>query len=400
MTDWRATVATIEHRWLPARGVALQEAVFLGLFDNLLDRFDDATYSTQESSDSFHSWYHDLSAGGWARLRWSLPRGVLLRLEVGARYERHRSEDDSGGPEEGVSRVVILGAGQIEAPLTSDFRLVAALQTEGEAGLEEGGVGPSGDAMLSLRYEPGSRVPYSVGLSVARRSRIPSLRERFSDATGVAGERLPNPNLRPEVALHLGLDASVEPTPWLRVEATAFEAEVRDLIEQVYLDGFDRFENVFRARLAGVEVGLELSPRPWLDVEIAYQYLYARSLSRAGEPGPLPGRPAHQARAGLRLRPVERLEVSTVLRVVGPQRFAPSSAAGNWGVSGEADLSDPDLWGTLGAYVAWDARIEGEPRDGIRLWIQATNLLDANFQNRYGYPEPGWQLWVGTRLEI
>lgn len=400
MTDWRATVATVEHRWLPARGVALQEAVFLGLFDNLLDRFDDATYSTQENSDSFHSWYHDLSAGGWARLRWSLPRRVLLRLELGARYEQHRSEDGGGEGEEGVSRALILGAVQLEASLSSDFRLVAAIQTEGEAGLEAGGVAPSGDGMIALRYEPESRVPFSVGLSMARRSRIPSLRERFSDATGAAGERLPNPDLRPEVALHLGLDASVEPAPWLRLEATAFDAEVRDLIEQVYYDGFERFENVFRARLAGVEVGVQIAPRPWIDLELAYQYLYARSLSRAGEPGPLPGRPAHQARAGVRLRPIERLEVSTALRVVGPQRFTWSSAGSNWGVVGEADLSAPDIWGTLGAYVAWDARLEGEPLDGIRLWIQATNLLDANFQNRYGFPEPGWQLWVGTRLEI
>jgi outer membrane cobalamin receptor len=262
--------------------------------------------------------------------------------------------------------------------------------------MEEGGVDPSGDAMIALRWEPDR--PFSFGLSVARRSRIPTLRERFSDATGAAGERLPNPGLRPEVAFHVGADAAVQPTSWLRIEATAFEAEVRDLIEQVYFEGFEQFQNVFRARLAGVELSLEITPRRWLDIELSYQYLYARSISRTGEPGPLPGRPAHLARAGLRVRPLSRLEVSTALRVVGPQRFSSSAAGVDWGTLGDGG-ADAD-WGTLGAYVAWDARIEGEPLEGIRLWIQATNLLDANYQNRYGYPEPGWQLWAGTKLEI
>lgn len=49
---------------------------------------------------------------------------------------------------------------------------------------------------------------------------------------------------------------------------------------------------------------------------------------------------------------------------------------------------------------SWDARFEAEVRPELRAWVQVTNLLDANFQTRYGYPEPGWQLWAGLRLEL
>jgi iron complex outermembrane receptor protein len=380
VTVWRATVATVSHRWIPAEGLVLQEQVFVGFLDNLLDRYDDASYSSQDATDSFHSWYRDLTAGGWARLRVNLPRASLLRVELGARYERHLAQGDRGEDRE-VSRVLILGAIQLESWLAESMRLVAAVQTEAETALDVA-VAPSADAMLALRYEPEDR-PFSLGFSVARRSRLPTLKERFSRASGV-GDRLPNPDLQPEAALHLGLDATWQALDWLRLELSVFDAEVRDLIEQVQISGsLDQFQNVSRARLMGAEATLGVAPLRWLEVELAYRYLYARSLGD-DQPGPLSSRPDHMARLSLRFRPHRRLEISTALRWVGSQQFQLSG----------------DAWGTLGAYLAWDARIEGEPWVGVHIWIAGTNLLDANYQTKYGYPEPGWQLWGGVRMEL
>lgn len=381
VSEWRATVVAVSHRWIPSDGFVMQEQVFVGFLDNLLDRYDDATYSTQEGLDSFHSWYHDLTAGGWTRLRVALPRASLLRVELGARYERHLAQGDRGADRE-VSRVLILGALQLESWLNESVRLTAAIQTEAETALDVA-VSPSGDVMMALRYEPESR-PFSIGLSVARRSRLPSLKERYSRSSG-AGDRIPNPNLSPEVALHLGIDASVRLRSWLRLEIAAFDSEVRDLIEQVQLGAsLDQFQNVSRARLAGAEAAIVLAPRRWLEVELGYRYLYAVSLV-TDEPGPLSYRPDHLGSLMVMVRPVEELEISTTLRVVGSQQF-----------------QDPEnhSWRVLGPYLAWDARIEGQPRPGVHLWLQATNLLDANYQTKYGYPDPGWQLWGGLRLEI
>lgn len=390
-TVWRATVATLSHRWIPTEGLVMQEQLFVGLLDNLLDRFDDATYSTQESLDAFHSWYHDLTVGGWTRLRWSLPRASLLRVELGARYEQHLGEgthrETAGGPwaeddPSRVSRVLILGAVQLESWLSDDFQLTAAVQTEAETALDAA-VSPSGDAMMALRYEPPD-LPFSMGFSVARRSRLPTLKERFSRGSS-AGGREPNPGLRPEVALHLGLDATWQALSWLRLEASGFDAEVRDLIDQVQLgDSTDQFQNIGRARLAGFELLVGLVPLRWLEVELAYRYLYARSLE-GEEPGPLAYRPDHQGLLVLRLSPLRRLEISTTLRLVGTQSF-----------------QDPEsrAWRELGPYLVWDARIEGEPRDGVHLWLQGSNLLDANYQTKYGYPDPGWLIYGGVRLEI
>lgn len=382
MTEWRTTMATVTHRWMPAPTVMIQEVAFVGLFDNLLDAFDDDTYSSQTGPDAFSSWYHDLTAGGWARARISLPRRTLLRLEVGGRYERHRREDETTITSE-VSRAVILGATQVESRLSPETSLTAAFQTEVETGLEAT-VAPSFDAMMALQWRPEG--PLSLGVSAARRSRTPSLRERYSRSTGESAGRLPNPSLRSEVARHLGLDGALQPFEWLRLEVALFEAEVVDLIEERWIDeDTNQFQNVARARLAGVEVGLRLEPWAWLEAELGYRYLYARALDEEGRPGPLADRPVHMARLTLTARPLRILEISTRVRLTGPILF-----------------EDPEshLWRELGTTLAWDARVEGQPLPGIRLWVQVTNLLDANYQLRWGYPEPGWQIWAGARMEL
>jgi iron complex outermembrane receptor protein len=389
ITDLATTVATLAHRWRPTPGLVVQELVFVGLFDDLLDAFDDGTYRTQERRDSFHSWYHDLTAGGWVRARYALPRRTLLRLDIGARYEHHAQDmvlgDGTAADADASERVLVSLGGQVESRPTRAVRVAAALQTEIETGLAEA-LAPAADAMVDLRWTPRGGL-LSLGASVARRSRTPTLKERFSGMGNAGrGGRLPNPDLRPEAALHFGVDATLRLAPWLAAEVTAFEAEVRDLIDLSTLDAAtEQFRNVAHARQAGVEVAVVATPRWWLEVEAAYAYLYAREVLADEGTAPLEYRPEHLARAAARLRPLRWLLVSTTLRLVGPQSFRDPTSHN---------------WRTLGAYVAWDARVEAGPWRGVRVWAQATNLLDASYQTQYGYPEPGWQIWAGARLEV
>jgi iron complex outermembrane receptor protein len=389
VSDYSTTLVTVVHRWRPTTRLVVQETAFVGLFDDLLDAFDDDTYSTQNRIDSFHSWYHDRTAGGRLRLRWTLAQGSLLRFDLGGRYEDHRQDQLLGNgtmaPPADHARALISLSTQFESWLSPCLRLVAALQSEVETGFAEA-TQPSGDAMISVRYQPvGGR--FAAGLSVARRSRLPTLKERFSaTSSGNSGGRLANPELGPESALHLGLDATVRPVQWLRLEATAFESEVYGLIElsPVGTDT-DQFHNVDRARQAGVEVAAALMPTDWLDVEMAYNYLYARELNATDEPTPLSYRPEQLARLAVRVRPIRTVELESRVRLVGPQ-----------------DFQDPisHNWRRLGAYLVWDARLGAKVWQGVSAWLQVTNMLDGSHQTQYGYPEPGWQLWSGLRLEL
>jgi iron complex outermembrane receptor protein len=236
--------------------------------------------------------------------------------------------------------------------------------------------------MLALRWDPLDEL--MLRLVGARRNRIPTLRERFSEAFGASD---PNPELGPESAWHVVLDVRWRATRYLDVELSGFDAEVTDLIEQVPLgQGVEQNRNVGRARFAGAEAMLNLHPIDELEVQGGYAYLHARRLDADPPDDQIEATPEHQAVAGVIGRPWPAVEIATFLRLVGPQAFR--------------DRSLPGSWGTLGAYLVWDARLELAPSPLVSVWLRGTNLADANYQTDYGFPDPGREIWLGARLTL
>jgi len=56
-----------------------------------------------------------------------------------------------------------------------------------------------------------------------------------------------------------------------------------------------------------------------------------------------------------------------------------------------------NVWQSLGAFATWEMRLTVRPTRWSEIWLRATNLLDGDQQSKYGYPEPGRELWVGAR---
>jgi iron complex outermembrane receptor protein len=216
--------------------------------------------------------------------------------------------------------------------------------------------------------------------TAARRTRFPSLKERFSSAFGL---REPNPGLRPESAWHFGLDAAYRLAPWLRAEAAVYDAEVSALIDDVVLGGGkDQLQNIGTARLLGAEGFLTARAGRLLEVRAGYNWLHARRTD-AGPNDQLAYRPEHRAILSAVVRPTDWLDLWGLLRVIGPQ-----------------DYQDPVTltWGRLGPYAVLDVRVEVRPIRRLALWVRATNLLDANYVTEIGYPDPGREIWFGLKI--
>ena len=133
--------------------------------------------------------------------------------------------------------------------------------------------------------------------SVGRGFRAPSLAERFV-TTFVSGIRVvPNPNLMPEEAWsgEIGV-ARPFASDRARIDAALFWTEARRLIEPVFSSGPQiQFQNVARARLAGLDLSIAAVPlTSRLSTTLAYTYLYARELAQDTAPArPLAFRPRH-----------------------------------------------------------------------------------------------------------
>jgi outer membrane receptor protein involved in Fe transport len=156
--------------------------------------------------------------------------------------------------------------------------------------------GGSLTGVLSPRL--GAVVPSAAGitrLSAGRGFRAPTLAERFAN-TVVNGFRvLPNPGLTPETGwgFELGhhLTAGV-----VEADAAVFWTEDDDLIEAVVDTAQLRiqFNNIARARIAGLDVAARVRPLEALTTSVTYTFLYARELGSSGQPDqPLAFRPRH-----------------------------------------------------------------------------------------------------------
>jgi len=385
-SEWSALGASLVHQGRYPAELETDSVFFVRLFDNLIDSYDDGSYSTQSLPRAFHSWYHDRMMGGRLRARMAIPGApwgdTLVRLWVGAQGESHLETWVSGHTLE-VTRTSLSASPEAAALLGQGFSLSLALQVE----VEVPGQAPSGreevkhelNPRLALGYEPCPGL--SLQLAAARRSRFPTLKERFSSALGQAE---PNPGLGAERVWHVGLDGAWRALDWLELQASLFDAEVAGLIARVPVGGgLVQLQNLGSARLLGAELALALEPWPWLEASLGYAYLHARQTDRAPPDDRLADRPAHKLSVELVVTPLEVLELSTQLVLAGPTPF---------------QHPDTGRWGELGLYTGWDARLAYTPAPGCSLWLRVTNLLDLAYQASLGFPEPGLELFVGFRF--
>jgi iron complex outermembrane receptor protein len=379
---WRSIGASVGHSGVWPGGLETDETLWVRSYDNLINAYDDDRYASQDLPRSYASWYRDRLFGGRFRLRWPIGGAedpiALLSLWSGVEHDRHARDDLSP-----YTRTLLTLAPQLERRLARDWTLTAGFQLDvefpGEVPDADLDVATGAGPLLSLRWDPIDTL--TLEAVVARRTRFPTLKERFSTAS----ERYePNPSLGPESAWHFGLEIGWRPLPWLRLAVAGYDAEVEGLIAPVRVSSMtEQFRNLESARLAGLEAVLAIEPLDRLRIEASYRYLHARRLDVGRSTDLLEYRPEHAAGLSVSVEPLPWLGVSTSLRVTGPQRF---------------EHPETRAWGTLGAFLVWDARVDLRPARWIEAWVRAGNLLDADYQTEYGFPEPGLELFAGFRL--
>lgn len=376
---WRLLAGTITHE--ATLGNLETHLTGTGrFFGNTLESYDDRFLMTQNSPRAFTSEYRDWTAGFRGRAKYRIDATPWGPMAFGsmlvAQYDHHGQKASGGAKPEGThSRSLLTVTGEAESFFPSGFSLLLGCELDAE-------VPGSGQSPSRLAFGPlvslGWAIPQaSIRLTGAKRSRFPTLKERYSESFGL---RVPNPQLGPESAWHMGLDSAWSPAKWISLEAGFFDAEVFDLIELVALgQGKDQFQNIGRARMLGADITTRLEPHPAISIKAGWAWLYARRSDGSR----LAYRPSHKALAELVLWPLRWLEISTTARLVGPQSF-----------------EDPQTrqWRTLGAFVAWDARADFRLHPTTTVWLRVTNVLDAFWQSEYGFPDPGRQVWIGARI--
>lgn len=203
-------------------------------------------------------------------------------------------------------------------------------------------------------------------LTVARKSRLPTLKDRYSQRLGVYIE---NPALRAEQSTNY--EMGYQGSPWAagKAELAVFFSDITDKIQSVANVSGNRaqMQNVGKVRASGIEFGLSQTLSTWLEIGGNYTFIDLENRSDSGLR--LTDVPRHKLLAHALVRPAPGWEV-VAFAEHGSARWASNTVR----LSGFTTLS------LKASYML---------RKDIALQAGVSNVADRNYALSDGFPSPG-----------
>ena len=358
--------AGVEQRVAPAVGVA--GGVFSTLYDSRELEYADADYDDPILRTDAKS----REVGGIGRVTVDIGSRDSLAIGGQVRGDGATVSNSSRGTLSDPDVVVGSVAAENVWAATDRVSVVVGLSYDVQGGggsRTTGEVNPQG--LLSVDWDPWG----ATRLSIGRKLRFPTLRELFDPRQG-------NPDLGPEttVTYEIGHQIGRE---WGYAALNLFRSDVDGLIESGGAGGDPQeFRNLQSATLQGVEVATGVEPLAWLRLDLNYTYLNAA----AGDDVVL-----RNGDSAIQHKPEHR--VNGILQVVLPWQFL-LRMEGLY-TSEQLEQLGSDVY--VDAFGLWNVQVTRPLGKWLSLFAGCDNLLDADWEQKLGTPEPGRRPFVGVR---
>ena len=401
---WDIQNTSFLSRTAIGRAAYVKTKVYYNTFENGLDAFDDATYTTQSAAGRFRSPYDDHALGLTSEIGTQL-RAHSLKFAAHYRNDVHTEQQFSRPTHPTLSSqeplqeqsqytwslavedtIHLSPAVDVVGGISYDrYSITKAEEFNPARGIFEYPKGGSDSvnwqSALIWRYREGSE----VHASVSDRTRFPVIFELYSTRFGFA---TPNPDLGPERATSLELGWKGRAARNVRLEGAVFYSDVRDLIQTVVLpDTTTQTQNVGDGRFYGAEVGIDATVHQQLTVGGNYTAL-SRTIRDALLPNLRPtGVPTHKAFLYAAWQPMRRLTVTPSIDVAGDR----------WS---EVNPAPAFPYVRTGSYTLIDLSAQYALAERFDVVIGLKNLRDENFELAWGFPQPGRTFYVKTRVGL
>jgi iron complex outermembrane recepter protein len=375
---------------------SLRLRVYYDTFANTLSSYDNATYTTQVKPFAFTSIYDDYSWGFSSELGSSRIANHALKAAMQYKRDVHR-EHNVGFPVKSMEDSVLSLGVEDAITLNSKLRWVVSSgydQQDGRLAEDLQGIKLSTfptatahgwNAQTALTYSLNDR--WSMHASVARRTRFPTMKDRYSYRLGTA---IPNPALKPEnaVNLELGVTGNLKlgDNNSAELSTAVFQSRIDDSIEAVTIAPTSctsapcsQLQNIGRQHNSGYELAMIVNVGAQLQLHANYTYLDRDNKS---SPALLPlDTPQNKVFAFVQYSPI-----ATVDLILSTQHESPRNSATNG--------TRPTT-----SYTTDDFKAVWHVTKLVQVEAGGRNLTDKLYAFEEGFPEPGrsWFMNVNAK---
>lgn len=343
-------------------------------YDNAITSFTDGSYGTvkasgQGSVSGGRSIYNDRTNGGAIELEsWRLATHSL-RVVASYKADEHQELDgkdvrttwyqDALWTLAAEDSIVLGGATQLALGASRNALRPDTVYSAGNAYRLPGNQAATDlQAGLFHALASGAR----LHATLARRSRLPTLKDRYSQRLGTYIE---NPDLRAEQALNYEVGYQGGAWPGATLETALFYSDVKDKIQSVAnVSGVRaQMQNAGRAHIAGLELGLRGSAGAWLDWGGNYTYMRLTDV------------PRHKLAAHAVLHAARQFDL-VALAEYDSGRWVSNTLA-------------------LGGFATVNLKAVYRPMPALSLEAGVNNLADRNYALADGFPAAG-RSWMAN----
>lgn len=352
-------------------------------YRNSLFSYDDATYTTQAKKSSFRSSYDDYTNGLSAEMDFALGSANRLKAAYHLKQDVHREIAAEGEPTRHFKDRTQSLAFEDSHVISNRLSVVAGISLDRRESQEAQDYDSTTKVMSNFQRKNNDALNGQAGLfhgvgdsgklrlTLARKSRFPTIKDRYSYRMGTA---IPNELLKMERADHLEVGYADRLGSRWQYDLALFRSNITDMIQSVAIaptfctkPPCTQMQNVGKVRAQGLEASLHGQVGNF-DLNVAYSYLDRDNRSD-----------------------------STVLLTDTPRHKLFSGAAWNagpWSAVASAELASSRYSSSDGKQVAHGfgiANLKGGYRlgNGVLLEAGVRNLFDRLYEYSEGFPEAG-----------
>ncbi|WP_405225882.1 TonB-dependent receptor plug domain-containing protein [Lentisalinibacter sediminis] len=391
--DYDALTTQLVARHALNDTLSVRPALFHNRRNEVTDGFDDTSYASQDAAGAFHEDATTTIGGGSIQAVFDTATLGLATISVSGRRENWDASGftlegggggGGGGGGDTVTRTpldeehdvdIYSVAAEWERHFSTDFSGVAGFswnrQARDDAGNEEG-----------WSYLLGARYAFTedtrIRGSYARQIRFPTLRDLYEIDRG-------NPALEPENTdnFELALERDLR-NGRSGAELVLYRVEAKDFIAR---GPSGLAENYDELRFQGFELNGRHSVGGNLEFRLGYTFLDSENQGEAAETSELQNRPEHKlsVRLDYDWRPDTRLYAAYL--------YVADALALSRGTPVETT--------EVGDYQVVDIGVSHLLRSQrLRVIGRIENLFDEEYQESFGYPRPGRQIYLGAEVRL